>query len=203
VLEAAGLDCERGGRTLFRGVSFNLAPRELLRIAGPNGSGKTSLLRILCGLLAPTQGEVRWRGTPIRNLREEYTRELAYIGHASALKDDLTPFENLDISCRLAGLEASREALLGALRAFAVPDLPVRKLSQGQRRRAALARLLVSERVPLWLLDEPFAALDAAAASYADEVIARHLQAGGSVVYTTHQQAALDARARVIELAVH
>ncbi|HZS67753.1 MAG TPA: cytochrome c biogenesis heme-transporting ATPase CcmA [Burkholderiales bacterium] len=203
MLEAAGLDCERGGRTLFRGVSFNLAPRELLRIAGPNGSGKTSLLRILCGLLAPTQGEVRWRGTPIRNLREEYTRELAYIGHASALKDDLTPFENLDISCRLAGLEASREALLGALRAFAVPDLPVRKLSQGQRRRAALARLLVSERVPLWLLDEPFAALDAAAASYADEVIARHLQAGGSVVYTTHQQAALDARARVIELAVH
>ena len=203
MLEAAGLDCERGGRTLFRGVSFNLAPRELLRIAGPNGSGKTSLLRILCGLLAPTQGEVRWRGTPIRNLREEYTRELAYIGHASALKDDLTPFENLDISCRLAGLEASREALLGALRAFAVPDLPVRKLSQGQRRRAALARLLLSERVPLWLLDEPFAALDAAAASYADEVIARHLQAGGSVVYTTHQQAALDARARVIELAVH
>jgi len=203
VLEAAGLDCERGGRTLFRGVSFSLAPRELLRIAGPNGSGKTSLLRILCGLLAPTQGEVRWRGTPIRALREEYTRELAYIGHASALKDDLTPFENLDISCRLAGLEASREALLGALRAFAVPDLPVRKLSQGQRRRAALARLLLSERVPLWLLDEPFAALDAAAASYADEVIARHLQAGGSVVYTTHQQAALDARARVIELAVH
>ena len=203
MLEAAGLDCERGGRILFRSLSFAVAPGDVLRVAGPNGSGKTSLLRILCGLLAPTQGEVRWRGTPIRGLREEYTRELLYIGHASALKDDLTPFENLDVSCRLGGLAASREALVGALRAFAVPDLPVRKLSQGQRRRAALARLLVSERVPLWLLDEPFAALDAAAASYADEVIARHLQAGGSVVYTTHQQAALDARARVIELAVH
>jgi heme exporter protein A len=203
VLEAAGLDCERGGRILFRSLSFAVAPGDVFRVAGPNGSGKTSLLRILCGLLAPTQGEVRWRGTPIPSLREEYTRELVYIGHAAALKDDLTPFENLDISCRLAAQPAPREALLGALSAFAVPDLPVRKLSQGQRRRAALARLLISERKPLWLLDEPFAALDAAAASYTDEVIVRHLQAGGSVVYTTHQQAALDARARVIELAVH
>jgi heme exporter protein A len=203
VLEAAGLDCERGGRILFRSLSFAVAPGDVLRVAGPNGSGKTSLLRLLCGLLAPTQGEVRWRGTPIPSLREEYTRELVYIGHAAALKDDLTPFENLDISCRLAAQPAPREALLGALSAFAVPDLPVRKLSQGQRRRAALARLLISERKPLWLLDEPFAALDAAAASYTDEVIVRHLQAGGSVVYTTHQQVALDARARVIELAVH
>jgi len=201
VLEAAELECERSGRTLFRGLSFNLGPRELVRIAGPNGSGKTSLLRILCGLLAPTQGAVRWRGTPIRRLAEEYSRELVYIGHAAALKDDLTPFENLEIACRLAGLEARREALAAALSAFGVPDLPVRKLSQGQRRRAALARLLVSERVPLWLLDEPFAALDAAAASYTEEVIGRHLQAGGSVVYTTHQPADLDSDARVIDLA--
>jgi heme exporter protein A len=201
VLEAAGLDCERSGRTLFRGLSFTVGPGELLRVAGPNGSGKTSLVRILCGVLAPTQGEVRWRGAPIRRLAEEYSRELVYIGHAAALKDDLTPFENLDIACRLAGLESKREALAAALSAFAVPDLPVRKLSQGQRRRAALARLLVSERVPLWLLDEPFAALDTAAASYTEEVIGRHLEAGGSVVYTTHQRAAFDADARVIELA--
>lgn len=202
MLEAVGLDCERSGRTLFRGLSFTVGPGELLRVAGPNGSGKTSLVRILCGLLAPAQGEVRWRGTPIRRLAEEYSRELVYIGHAAALKDDLTAFENLDIACRLAGVAAGREALAGALGAFVVPALPVRKLSQGQRRRAALARLLVSGRVPLWLLDEPFAALDAAAASYAEEVIGRHLQAGGSVVYTTHQPAALDARARMIDLAV-
>ena len=90
MLEAAGLDCERSGRTLFRGLTFSVARGELLRIAGPNGSGKTSLLRILCGLLAPTQGEVRWRGTPIRRLAEEYSRDLVYIGHAAALKDDLT-----------------------------------------------------------------------------------------------------------------
>ena len=201
MLEAAGLDCERSGRALFRGLSFSVAPGELLRIAGPNGSGKTSLLRILCGLLAPTQGEVRWRGAPIRRLAEEYSRELIYIGHAAALKDDLTAYENLDIACRLAGAKAPHEELASALSAFAVPELPVRKLSQGQRRRAALARLLVSKRVPLWLLDEPFAALDTAAASATEQVIARHLQTGGSVVYTTHQQAALDSGARVIELA--
>ena len=203
MLEAAGLDCERSGRALFRGLSFSVAPSGLLRIAGPNGSGKTSLLRILCGLLAPTQGEVRWRGTPIRRLAEEYSRELVYIGHAAALKDDLTAFENLEIACRLAGVMAPREALAGALSAFAVPELPVRKLSQGQRRRAALTRLLLSERVPLWLLDEPFAALDTAAARFAEQLIAQHLTAGGSVVYTTHQQAALDAGARVIDLAVN
>lgn len=200
MLEGAELECERGGKTLFRGLSFAAARGELVRIAGPNGSGKTSLLRILCGLLSPTQGEVRWRGTPIRRLAEEYSRSLVYVGHAAAVKDDLTPQENLDITCRLAGVEPHREALGWALSAFAVPDLPVRKLSQGQRRRAALARLLMSEAVPLWLLDEPFAALDAGAVAYTEELIDRHVTAGGTVFYTTHQQAALDARARVIEL---
>ena len=203
MLEAAGLDCERSGRTLFRDLTFSVAPGDLVRVAGPNGSGKTSLLRMLCGLLAPTQGEVRWRGTPIRRLAEEYSRDLVYIGHAAALKDDLTPFENLDIACRVAGMPVQREALAGALSAFAVPELPARKLSQGQRRRAALARLLLSERVPLWLLDEPFAALDTTAARFAEELIGRHLKGGGSAVYTTHQPAALDSSARVIELAVH
>ena len=200
MLEATELECERGGRTLFRGLSFAVAAGDLLRVAGLNGSGKTSLLRILCGLLTPTNGEVRWRQTPVRALREEYSRELVYLGHAPAVKDDLTPLENLAFACRLMGNEARGEALAWALSAFAVPDLPVRKLSQGQRRRAALARLLVSDGVPLWLLDEPFAALDTAAAAYTEELIDRHLAAGGSVVYTTHQRSGIDSRARMVQL---
>jgi heme exporter protein A len=200
VLEATELECERGGRKLFAGLSFKLGAGELLRIAGQNGSGKTSLLRILCGLLAPTHGEVRWKGSRIAELREDYSRDLVYLGHAPAVKDDLTPYENLDIACRLMGAEVHKEALGWALSAFSVPDLPVRKLSQGQRRRAALARLLLSESVRLWLLDEPFAALDTAAASYTEELLGRHLAAGGAVVYTTHQPTGIDARARVVQL---
>ncbi|HYL90829.1 MAG TPA: cytochrome c biogenesis heme-transporting ATPase CcmA [Burkholderiales bacterium] len=201
MLEANELECERSGRTLFRGLSFALRGGELLRIAGPNGSGKTSLLRILCGLLTPSRGEVRWRGSPITGLREEYSRHLVYLGHAPAVKEELTPAENLDFTCRLAGVQAHKEALTWALNAFAVPDVPVRKLSQGQRRRAALARLLMSESMRLWLLDEPFAALDVGSVTYVEELVSRHLAAGGSVVYTTHQASALDAKARIVEFA--
>jgi heme exporter protein A len=199
VLEASGLTCERGGRTLFRDLAFALPPGSALRIAGPNGSGKTTLLRIVCGLAAPNAGEVRWNGARIAELGEEYHRTLLYIGHAPALKDELTPRENLDIALRLAGSEPGSDELRSALSALAVPDLPARKLSQGQRRRAALARVLVSPAT-LWLLDEPFAALDAAATSYLEALMPRHLAAGGSVVYTTHQPSALDARARLVEL---
>jgi heme exporter protein A len=198
MLEAAELECERGARILFRAVSFVLAPGELLRVAGANGSGKTSLLRILCGLTRPSAGEVRWNGQPIARLKEEYTRELVYIGHAPAVKDDLTPRENLEVSCRLAGQATSSPALAAALERLRVPDLPVRKLSQGQRRRAALARLLLSE-APLWLLDEPFAALDAEGISVLDGLLGKQLDRGGAVVYTTHQDVGTRS-ARVVDL---
>lgn len=203
MLEASNLDCLRGGRILFRSLSFSLRGGELLRIAGANGSGKTSLLKILCGLLAPEAGEVRWQGTPIRNLREDFTRQLVYLGHAPAVKDDLTAAENLTVACMLAGRTASPQQAREALESYglAANDVAVRRLSQGQRRRAALARLRLSAAAPLWLLDEPFAALDAAAARFTEELIASHVAQGGAVVYTTHQEANIGAAAlRVIEL---
>ena len=197
MLEAAGLECERGGRRLFRGLSLALAGGDLLRIAGANGSGKTSLMRILCGLLAPTAGRVKWRGEPISTLKEEFTRELLYLGHAAAVKDDLTPAENLAITCRVAGLPASNAQIAEALRRYQVPENFVRKLSEGQRRRAALARLALSESVPLWLLDEPFSSLDAASSSLTAELISNHVERGGAVVYTTHHEAGLQPGRRI------
>jgi heme exporter protein A len=201
VLKAIELTCERGGRALFQGLSFELGGGELLRLGGENGSGKTSLLRILCGLLSPNAGEVRWNDASIRSLREDYARALVYLGHAPAVKDDLSAAENLDIACRLAGNSVSEEQVFAALdrMGLARKDVAVRKLSQGQRRRAALARLVLSASVPLWFLDEPFSALDVAAAKVVADLIAAHVAGGGAVVYTTHQEVGITA-SRTIEL---
>ena len=196
MLDAAHLECVRGERTLFSGVGFSLAPGALLRVTGSNGSGKTSLTRMLCGLLEPAAGEVRWEGENIRALRDEYWGRLLYIGHANALKDDLTATENLAFAGGIAGLTVSRERVHAALARFGLAGrerLPVRVLSQGQRRRAALARLAVSEAQPLWILDEPFAALDAAGVDLVQSLAGEHLARGGMVVLTTHQDARIKA----------
>ncbi len=196
LLEAQDLECVRGDRTLFSGLGLALGPGQLLRVAGPNGSGKTSLLRILCGLAAPAQGAVRWRGENIRSLREDFWREMLYIGHAAAVKDDLTAAENLTIACALQGIRVSEPLACEALRSLGLAGcehLPARVLSQGQRRRVVLARLPLSKSVPLWILDEPFTALDVAAVEQMQETLSRHLAAGGMLVYTTHQDARIAA----------
>jgi heme exporter protein A len=200
VLEARDLECERGGTVLFRQLAFALDPGEILRIAGANGSGKTSLLRILCGLLTPSAGEVRWNGAAIQSLREEYSRHIVYLGHAPAVKDELTAAENLRATCVLAGVSFTGQLMREALQRFGVPaDRLVRQLSQGQRRRAALARLALSWQAPVWLLDEPFTALDGTAADETRKLLGEHAQRGGSIVYTTHHDAGLR-DSRVIEL---
>ncbi len=190
----------RGERTLFRDVAFSLAAGSLLRIAGANGSGKTSLLRIVCGLTPPAQGEIRWRGENIRVLREEYWKHLVYIGHANAVKDDLTALENLEIASALGGQSIAPGAAYSALDQFGVAAcaaLPARVLSQGQRRRVALARLVVSRTLPLWVLDEPFTALDAAAVGFVQTLIGEQLERGGTVVFTTHQEVVIEASVKL------
>jgi heme exporter protein A len=201
VLEAQLLECQRGGRTQFRDLSFTVEGGQALRVAGANGSGKTSLLRMLCGLLLPAAGQVLWKGAPVRELREDYSRELVYLGHAPAVKDDLTAAENLAIACRLAGRAPTDSAIAGALAQFGLAgmDQPVRKMSQGQRRRAALARLALSDSVALWLLDEPFAALDAQGIDLLRQLISRQLERGGAVAFTTHQDPGL-AAAKTVDL---
>ena len=202
MLEARDLRCERGGRTLFSSLSFEIRAGEALRIAGANGSGKTSLLRILCGLLPPTQGKVLWKGNEVAALREDYSRELVYLGHAAAVKDELTAAENLSIACRLAGDAKPALPILQALDRFGLAEKNrlVKRLSQGQRRRAALARLALSESRPLWLLDEPFSALDSEGVSIVGSLIRDHMTGGGAVVLTTHQDPGI-AATRTVELA--
>ena len=194
MLEAEDIECTRGDRVLFHGVSFALEPGALLRIAGANGSGKTSLLRIVCGLAVPTLGILKWQGENVRTLREEYWKDLVYIAHSSAVKDDLTAQENVEIGCALAGFRVTPGEAAGALEQFGVAHcayLPARSLSQGQRRRVALARLALSADVPLWVLDEPFTALDAGAVLFLQGLIAAHLVRGGIVILTTHQEVSI------------
>jgi heme exporter protein A len=195
MLEVLNLECVRGERQLFAGLCFGIRPGEIVHLAGRNGSGKTSLLRILCGLHTASAGSVHWKGRPINAIRDEYHRDLVFVGHLNGLKDELSPLENLSISGMLAGTATDADRLHGALRAFGVDtcaDLPVRHLSQGQRRRVSLARLALSGASPLWILDEPFNALDTAAVARLQRLLAAHATAGGMVIVTSHLELAID-----------
>ena len=189
MLEISNLACTRGDHLLFSGLNFSLSAGELLQVQGANGSGKTTLLRTLCGFMTPTAGKICWRGQNIRQLGEEYYAEMIYLGHLNAIKDELNALENLRISAGLAGCDVDDKQFTAALRHMGLrgrETLPVKVLSQGQRRRVALARLLLSDAV-LWILDEPLTALDVGAIGLMQDLIAAHLAKKGMVIYTTHQ----------------
>jgi heme exporter protein A len=187
VFTGTGLACTRGERTVFQGLSFTLSGGALIELRGANGSGKSSLLRMMAGLLPPAGGALAWNGTPIGEDRDSHRARVAYVGHLDAVKGALTVAENLAFWAKLRG--GSDADVTQALTAFRITDLarvPARHLSAGQRRRVALARLLACP-APLWLLDEPATALDTQAQAALDHAMAAHLGAGGMVVMATHE----------------
>jgi heme exporter protein A len=194
MLEVHNLACSRGDHRLFSKLSFVLGAGQVMQVQGANGSGKTSLLRALCGFLRPDEGTISWRGENIRELDEEYYAEMMYLGHHNAIKDELSGLENLRISAGLSGVELSEGEAVDALRRMGLKGremLPTKVLSQGQRRRVALARMLVND-AKLWILDEPLAALDVGAVALIQQIIAEHLARQGMVMFTTHQPLVVD-----------
>ena len=191
----------RGDRHVLRGVSLDLRPRQLLHVSGPNGTGKTTLLRVVCGLLRPEQGLVSWLGKSISGIRTEYQAALAYASHEPALKADLTALENLRFAVGL-----KRRVTLSELRArldqtgvAACADLPARVLSAGQRRRVAMARVLAMS-ASLWLLDEPFTNLDAAGTELLRSLLQSHVERGGLALVVAHHDLKLDCNVHRLEL---
>ncbi len=190
MLAVSHLACMRGDRRLFSDLSFTLAAGERLQVGGENGVGKTSLLRILCGLASAEEGEIFWQGASIRELGDAFRQSVFYLGHHNALKDDLTAVENLRISALLDGVRLTEDAAFELLHRAGLrgrEDLPVRVLSQGQKRRVALARLLCTP-APLWILDEPFVALDVAAVDWLAQRLGAHVAQGGLLILTSHQE---------------
>jgi heme exporter protein A len=178
----------RGERHLLRGVSFSLNSGELLQVVGPNGVGKTSLLRCVAGLLPTESGEIVWRGRQLHDCRDEFHQRLAYLAHINALKPDLTALENLrySVALRRKVEEQELQDIFARLGITACADLPARALSAGQKRRVAIARILLT-RAALWILDEPITNLDAAGLALFEACMADHLGRGGSILTAAHQ----------------
>ncbi|MFP6744914.1 MAG: heme ABC exporter ATP-binding protein CcmA [Alphaproteobacteria bacterium] len=184
-LAAHGIASARGGRRLFDGLDFTVAPGGVLLLHGPNGSGKTSLLRLLAGFMEPVDGWLTWNGRAVVEDIQAYQSQLAYVGHLDAVKRSLSVTENVEFWAGLQGADADPLAALGSLGIGHLAALPARFLSAGQRRRLGLARLAVAPK-PLWLLDEPTVTLDIASITMVEALIARHRVGGGMVVVASH-----------------
>ncbi len=194
MLSATNLCCLRNETQLFSDLSFNLEPGEILQVKGPNGSGKTSLLRLLCGLGAMESGEICWNGQPVSAARFDYLREVIYIGHNQGVKNELTVTENLVFFDALSE-QSSRHPIDEIIRRFDLDhldDSPLHKLSAGQKRRVALARLML-HRKKLWVLDEPQTALDKKGLALLEQLYQNHIKEKGMIVVATHHPIRLPA----------
>lgn len=203
MLKVENLHLWRGERHVLKGIGFNLETGELLHVSGPNGSGKTTLLRAVAGIVQPEQGDVYWRGQRAGSLDAGYFEELGYVAHDAALKADLTAQENLAFMVRLrhAVTDSAIAATLKSLGIAHCAGLPARALSAGQRRRVALARLLLSQAV-LWILDEPLTNLDLAGGALVLDLLGEHLASGGLAMVATHGELTVrSAGVRKLELA--
>ncbi len=192
VLEAHDLKCVKGSAELFSNIHFQVESGEALVVEGSNGSGKTSLLRILCGFNLPVEGEITWCGEPI-DTHDEYQQQISYIGHASGVKLDLTVMENLVFAQRLVGSDCDENEIKEIIRSvglFKQRNVLARKLSAGQKRRVALARLQLEER-SLWILDEPLTALDKVFVNEFEQILKKHLDNNGMLIVTTHRDLVL------------
>jgi heme exporter protein A len=190
-LEAHHLSCIRDDRLLFEGLSFSIGSGEAIVLEGRNGTGKTSLLRILCGLRRPDEGEVRWQGIPIEKNYVDYYTRMAFVGHMDGIKRELSALENLRLSRSLCGSgNVSIEEALETLLLTGYEDIPTYYLSAGQRRRVALARLLATD-ARLWILDEPFTSLDREGIALVENLMDEHVGAGGAMIMTSHHEVRL------------
>ena len=194
MLQVKNLSCKRGSKTLWEGLSFNLKAGQYLRVNGANGAGKSTLLRVVCGLTRPESGLIEWNQKNISEQLELFHSQMIYLGHLAPLKGDMNAIENLIFLAQLSGQRKSVQQAREALSYWGLEkltQLPVRSMSQGQRQRVALSRLLLVNNCPLWILDEAWNSLDKSGIQKLNELIAKHLSQGGMAMLTSHQDIGL------------